>query len=297
MNTRQLEYFVAVAELQSFRRAAARLYVSQSAISQQVKALERELGCHLLDRDNHNVSLTSAGHAFLEDSRDILARLEDARKRAAGAGNGPEGELRIGYVKGYERTDLPDMLSEFHSRYPNVRLSFMRDNVSELYDALRDERIDLAINLFYSPDDMRLIETQVLRHYPLKAVLSVRHPLARRASISMADLAGEPLVDIKKGLESYGESTVISANLAEAGDVPVAYVSDDIETSVLAVAAGMGYALLPGYFTDGMPGGGRVVAVPIRGKEREMRICAAWLPSRKNELLDVFLDEFLRVEE
>ncbi len=296
MNTRQLECFVAVAELQSFRRAAARLYVSQSAVSQQIKSLERELGCHLLARDNHSVSLTSAGRAFLEDTNDILSRLADAKKRVSMAGNGPEGELRIGYVKGYERTNLSDMLSDFHMRYPSARLSFMRENVSELYDALRDERIDLAVNLLYDETKMGDIETQVLRRYPLKAVLSTKHPLARRSMITMADLAGEPLVDIKKGAQSYGEGDVIAANLSEAGKVEVAYVSDDIETSVLAVASGMGYALLPGYFTDGMPGGGRVVAVPIRGKEQEMQICAAWLPTTKNELLDIFLDEYLRVE-
>lgn len=297
MNTRQLEYFIAVAELQSFRRAAARLYVSQSAISQQLKSLEHELGCRLLNRDNHSVSLTSAGRAFLEDSRDVLTRLDDAKKRATLAGSGPEGELGIGYVKGYERTDLPDMLSEFRGRYPSVRLSLMRENVSELYEALRDERIDLAINLLYDPDSMDGIEFQLLRRYPLKAVLPVSHPLALRTSIEMADLDGEPLVDIKKGAQSYGEGTAIQANLAEAGRTPVAYVSNDVATSILAVAAGMGYALLPGYFTDTMSGSERVVAVPIRGKEREMRVCAAWLPSRKNEILDIFLDEFLRVED
>lgn len=297
MNTRQLEYFIAIAELQSFRRAAARLYVSQSAISQQLKSLEHELGCRLLNRDNHSVSLTSAGRTFLEDSRDVLTRLDDAKKRATLAGSDPEGELGIGYVKGYERTDLPDMLSEFHGRYPSVRLSLMRENVSELYEALRDERIDLAINLLYDPDSMDGIEFQLLRRYPLKAVLPVSHPLALRTSIEMSDLDGEPLVDIKKGAQSYGEGAAIQANLAEAGRTPVAYVSNDVATSILAVAAGMGYALLPGYFTDAMSGSERVVAVPIRGKEREMRVCAAWLPSRKNEILDIFLDEFLRVED
>lgn len=220
MNTRQLEYFIAVAELQSFRRAAARLYVSQSAISQQLKSLEHELGCRLLNRDNHSVSLTSAGRTFLEDSRDVLTRLDDAKKRATLAGSGPEGELGIGYVKGYERTDLPDMLSEFHGRYPSVRLSLMRENVSELYEALRDERIDLAINLLYDPGSMDGIEFQLLRRYPLKAVLPVSHPLALRTSIEMADLDGEPLVDIKKGAQSYGEGAAIQANLAEAGRTP-----------------------------------------------------------------------------
>ena len=77
----------------------------------------------------------------------------------------------------------------------------------------------------------------------------------------------------------------------------VSYVSEDVETSILAVASGMGYALLPGYFTSSFYPDSKVMALPIRGKEQEMTVCCAWLARRKNELLDVFLDEFLRVEE
>ena len=296
LNTRQLECFVAVSEALSFTRAARGLYVSQSALSQQLRSLEREIGVTLLDRDNHHVSLTSAGTAFLEDARALLSRTSDALARARAASQGPEGELAVGYVKGYERTDLPDMLFDFHRRLPRVELSFMRENVSELYDALRGERIDLAVNLLYSDEEMGDIEFQVLRSYPLNVLLPASHPLTYRSSLSMADLAGLPLVDIHKGAGGYGERDCIERTLEETGDAPqVIYVSDDVETSVLAVAAGMGYALLPGYFTDAIPVGGKVVALPIEGKQDEMRICAAWLPGRKNELLDIFLDEFLRV--
>lgn len=296
MNMRQLECFVAVAEASSFTRAARRLFVSQSALSQQVRALEHELGVRLLDRDNHHVALTAAGAAFLEDARALLSRASDALARARSASQGPEGELAVGYVKGYERTDLPDMLFDFHARFPNVRLTFLRENVAELYDALREERVDLAVNLLYSSEDMADMEFQVLRSYPLNAVVPATHPLAHRARVSMADLAGYPLVDIHKGAGGYGEHDRIARTLEEVGDRPqVVYVSEDVETSILAVAAGMGYALLPGYFTDALPASGTVVVLPIEGKEAEMQICAAWLPGRKNELLDVFLDEFLRV--
>lgn len=300
MNIRQLEYFVAVADAQSFTKASKHLFVSQSALSQQVKALEREMGVRLFDRDRRSVALTASGTAFLEDARALLSRTSDALKRAREASRGPEGELKVGYIKGYERTDLPDMLFDFHTRYPSVRLSFLRENVAELYDALREEKIDLAVNLLYGEggSDMEGIECQFLRSYPLNAVVPSMHPLAHRTHVSMADLAGFPLVDIHKGTGGYGEHDRISQTLAETGgEPPIVYVSEDVETSVLAVAAGMGYALLPGYFTDAIPTGGKVVVLPIDGKETEMRVCAAWLPERKNELLDVFLDEFLRVGE
>lgn len=296
MNQKQLEYFISVAQELSFTRAAKRHFISQAALSQQIKALEAEVGAKLLIRDNHHVALTAAGIGFLEDAQAIVARGAQAILRARDADNGPAGELRIGYVKGYERTDLPDMLFEFHGHYPNVRLGFLRENVSELYDALLSERIDIAINLLFIPEQMGNIQTQVLRHYPLHAVVPTSHPFAHRESISMQDLAPFPLVDIHRGAEVYGEGDVIGTALTEIGLPPrVSYVSEDVETSILAVASGMGYALLPGYFTGTLPAGGKVTAIPIAGKEEEMTICAAWLPNRKNDLIDVFLDDFLRV--
>ena len=282
MNFRQLEYFVAVAEELSFTRAAKRLFVSQATLSQQVRALEREVGVALLERDSRHVRLTGSGAVFLDEARSILTHVQDALVRTRAADNGPEGELRVGYVKGYERTDLTEMLFDFHERYPGVRLSFLRENVAELYDGA----------------NLGEIQYQVLRHYPLLAVVPASSPLTWKGTISMADLAPYPLVDIHKGSGDYGEGEVIARNLAETGaEVRVSYVSEDVETSILAVASGMGYALLPGYFTSSFYQDSKVMALPIRGKEQEMTVCCAWLARRKNELLDVFLDEFLRVEE
>jgi DNA-binding transcriptional LysR family regulator len=297
MTPKQLEYFIAVAEELSFTRAARRLFVSEASISTQVRTLEREIGCRLLDRDNHHVALTPAGASFFEDAQAILARSREAIERARAMDNGPIGELRVGFIKGYERSNLSDMLFGFHTHNPNVKLSFMRDNVAELYDALRAEKIDVAIDLLYQEEKMGSLQWVRLRDYPLCAVVPANHPLARRDSICMEDLAGYPLVDIHRGGGGYGENDVVSATLAAAGLSPrVSYVSEDVETSVLCVAAGLGYALMPGYLTEQFPPRGKVVAIPIEGKEREMHVVAAWLPTRKNELIDVFLDEFLIVD-
>lgn len=298
MQTKQLEYFVAVAEELSFTRASRRFFVSQSALSQQIKALEAETGRRLFDRDNHHVVLTAAGTAFLEDARVILTYASDALRRVRSIDDVPSSTLSVGYIKGYERTNLTDMLCAFHGHYPNVRLSFMRDNVAELYDALGEERIDVAVNILYDPSAMGDLEYQPLRRWPLMAAVSAGHPLAHRKEIDLAELAGYPLVDIDKGSQSYGEREVIGSTFRKAGlDPEVAYVSDDVETSLLAVAVGLGYALLPKYFTMGLTQGDKVVALPIRKHEHEMTIAAAWLPSHKSEALDLFLDEYLSVDD
>lgn len=297
MTPKQLEYFVAVAEELSFTRAARRLFVSEASISTQIRNLEREVGCSLLDRDNHHVALTPAGTSLLTDAQALLAHSREAVERARAMDKGPVGELRVGFIKGYERSNLGDMLYGFHTHNPNVRLSFLRDNVAELYDALKAEKVDVAINLLYQEEKMGSLQWARLRDYPLNAVVPANHPLAQKASIRMEELDGYSLVDIHRGGGGYGENEVISTTLAAAGLNPrVSYVSEDVETSVLCVEAGLGYALLPGYLTERFPPRGKVVAVPIEGREHEMHVVAAWLPTRKNELLDVFLDEFLTVD-
>ncbi len=239
--------------------------------------------------------LTPAGTSLLADARTFLAHSKEALERARAMDNGPAGELRVGIIKGYERSNLGDMLYGFHAYNPSARLSFMRDNVPELYDALKAEKIVVAINLLYHEDKMGSLQWAKLRDYPLYAVVPANHPLAQLPGAE--ELDGYSLVDIHRGGGGYGENEVVSDTLASAGLNPrVSYVSEDVETSVLCVAAGLGYALLPGYLTERFPPRGKVVAVPIEGRERDMHVVAAWLPTRKNELLDVFLDEFLTVD-
>lgn len=297
MNTRQLEYFVAVAEERSFTRAAKRFFVSQAALSMQVKALERDLGCKLFDRNNRNVALTPAGSSLLDDARAILARSEEAVRRARAAGSGPAGELRVGYLMGYERTDLVDMVSDFHEAYPSVRLTFLRENTTRLYDALRQEQIDVSINLLWEEDAMGEIEWQDMRRFPLVAVVPAKHPLAQRSSIALTELSSYPIIEIDWGQGAYGESeTIVTAYREEGFNPQVSFVSRDVETTVLCVAAGLGFALMPSFIAETAVASAKVVSVPLRGFEERIRVVAAWMPKRKNELIDVFLDEFLQVE-
>ena len=301
MQTRQLEYFLAVAEDLSFTQAAKRFFISQAALSQQIKALEREVGVVLLDRDRHHVELTAAGREFQDAARAIVERMGEAVERARRADQASAGELRIGYVKGYERTDLSQMVRDFARANPGVAITFLRENVVDLYDALRAERIDVAINIKYlgSDDLMAGIEWQVLRTYPLVAMLPFGHPLAGHRSVTLEELRAYPIVQHEFARDDYGEFARIDRIVSEAGLMDrassVSCMGWDIETSVLCVAAGFGYALVPGYYTQRILASEQVVAVPVEGLEDEIVVVAAWMPHTQNELIDVFLDEFLSV--
>ena len=114
MNRNQLRYFVAAAESRSFTKAADQFFISQTAVTQQIRLLEEMLGCPLFDRSTRPVSLTPAGKAFLTEAKAILERMDQAIDRAHGASTGLSGSLRIGYLKGYEQSGFTDFLREFH---------------------------------------------------------------------------------------------------------------------------------------------------------------------------------------
>jgi len=294
MQLRQLEYFIAVSEHLNFTKAAKQFYISQTAVTLQIKALEEELGVTLFQRTNRKVALTPAGKTFLDDARAIIRRAKDAAERAKKADTGLTGHLNFGYIKGYEKNFLPDVLSEFHTTYPNISLSLYRDNVAELYDGIFSQDFDLIFNILYSFDDMedmKEMEYVLLKEYPLLAVMPVSHPLSHRTSIRREELKGYPLVDIKKNEDKYGEVKTITNAFAKAGFLPdVQYVSDDIETSILAVAAGLGYALLPSYITDNIAIREKVTVIPLEGEERQIPVIAAWNKENANPARERFLE-------
>ncbi|MCD8133564.1 MAG: LysR family transcriptional regulator [Clostridiales bacterium] len=294
MHIRQLEYFLAVSEQLNFTKAAKQFYISQTAVTLQIKLLEEELGVKLFNRTNRHVELTPAGKTFQEDARAILRRTRGAMERARRADTVFTGHLKIGFVKGYEKTNLSDLLADFHAKYPNISLSFTRENVSELYDGILNGSLDVIFNLRYSMDDLEHMDFVVIRHYPLLAVMPASHPFAHRTAIRWSELKGYPLVDIKQNNSRYGESATISNAFISAGFLPnIQYTSDDIETSLLAIAAGLGYALLPGYITDALTTREKVIAVPLEGEERRMTVIAAWHKNHENTALDKFLKEYV----
>ena len=157
MNTNQLKYFVAAAENQSFTKAAEQHYVSQTAVTQQIRLLEETLGCRLFDRTTRPVTLTTAGRAFLIEAKAILERMSRAIDRVHDASTGLIGTLRVGYVRGYERSDLSVLMRGFHETHSNVLITFYRCSTDVLAAGLLSNEYDIiftwdSTNLKQNPD-------------------------------------------------------------------------------------------------------------------------------------------------
>ncbi|GAA2001671.1 LysR family transcriptional regulator [Catenulispora subtropica] len=189
--TQKLRNFVVVAEELNFSRAAARLFVTQQALSKQLRDLEDAVGTRLLERTTRSMALTSAGEAFLDAVRESLAVLDAGVAAARSTGQGLSGTIRLGFVIGGALELTTPILAEFAARHPDIKVELRESGFDDPSGGLSDGRSDVAlIRLPVATPDLEWLPLFV---EPLVAVLPPDHPLAVRAVVTPADIIGEPL--------------------------------------------------------------------------------------------------------
>ena len=198
MELRQLEYFVTVAETGNFTRAAARVHITQSGVSAQIRQLEREVGAPLLDRSGRTVTLTSAGAAALPHARTALAAAAAVRDAVDDVTGLVRGRLVIGMIAGCRITPFFDALARFHAAHPGIELTVIEDASDRLTTEVRAGGLDGAlIGAAAGPPDGFAAVTIVSER--LVALVPPGHPLARRRRPALADVVAHPLVTMPVG--------------------------------------------------------------------------------------------------
>jgi DNA-binding transcriptional LysR family regulator len=198
MELRQLEYFVAVAEEANFTRAAARVHISQSGVSAQIRQLEQDLGAPLLDRSGRTASLTTAGAAALEGARAVLAAV-DAVRQAVDEVNGLlRGRLVVGMVTACTVTPLFDALAAFHVAHPGVDITLTEDNSDRLIDRVRSGSVDVALVGASGAAPPGLAALPIVSER-LVATVPFDHPLARRRRTTLAEVSRYSIVSMPEG--------------------------------------------------------------------------------------------------
>jgi len=257
----QLRYFAVVAELESMTRGAARLLVTQSAVSTAMAELERTLGAQLFLRNRSTgLKLTSTGRAFAIEVKSFLDHADALFESTSGSGEALTGQLTVGVFSPLASFRLPVILRAFESQHPGVDVTFFEADLATLHTALRDGRCDLA--LMYGHGLGTGFFSQVLERVPPHVIVSADHPLANSPAqeVALRDLAGEPLIllDLPHSREYY------ESLFALAGLTPnIRHRFSGYETVRSFVARGHGYALLNQRVHNDVPySGGRVV--PLR---------------------------------
>ena len=251
MELRQLRYFVTVAEELHFGRAAEREHIVQSALSQQVQRLERELGARLLERSTHHVALTAAGAAFLIEARQILAhaaRAAEAARSAAGAA----APLRVGIIdSSYD--SMPQILHEVQARYPGLVIHQVEASAPEQYRRLADGRLDVGVGRAAGAPPQ--VASLLFRHDPLGVLVPTGHPFAALEGVSVAALAREPLLLAEEArAPEFNQFTVEMCRAA--GFTPAVYrgTVESVRAAAGLVAAGRCLYCVPASCIAALPG-------------------------------------------
>jgi DNA-binding transcriptional LysR family regulator len=242
----QLKVLVAVADAGGFSAGAARLEMSQPAVSRAIASLEDELGVHLLTRTPGAVSLTNVGVRIVSHAREMLARSEAMRQVAGAAGGSYEGRLRVGCPPGLGAIVAP-IVGRFCAANPAAEVDLQEGADDELLDAVRRRAIDVAV-VARTADDL---DVTSLARTPLVVALSVNHPLAGGAAVGLAAVEAEPLILARNGFEH------LVLDLLRTGGRTPRVVFDVAETaSALALAENdLGVVVLPALLAKSHPAG------------------------------------------
>ena len=247
MTIRQLEYFISAARTLSFTKTAQAFYISQSALTQQMKSLEEELEVKLFLRNNNQIRLTPVGELFVPEASVVLSRLSEAKKKLHAARDGMTGSLKIGYLQSVEMTQFPGSIQEFSEEYPGIRISLHRDNALALHEDFLNGKYDLIFSIenevLTYPDTGRM----ELEHFPFYVVVRPNHPFARRKMIRQEDLHYEKLI-LHESFRSISDAPhVVTEKYLDAENMKnIVTTENEVESILIMVASGVVVAVLPG---------------------------------------------------
>lgn len=286
MELRHLRYFCAVAEAEGFARAAAHLHVSQSAISEQMRDLEAEIGVPLFDRSERRATLTAHGKVFWKEALLTLSAADWAIEAAQRSVRGELGALTIGFFVGGTDAFFPRLIRTFRQQSPKVRVSLTEMTPTEQYEALLTGAIDIGFTRALQSPLRAELRSERFFAEPLLAVLPSGHRLAG-APVLLKQLATERFVMTQRESSPVLFDKII-ALCRQAGFSPAIATTSTVASGVLTlVAAGAGVAILPLNTLKLAPSD--VVSCPIRCRSASIDLVFAWSPEREGPLHRSFL--------
>ncbi len=241
MEIHQLTYFVAVAEMGSFSRAAERCNIAQPSLSQQIQKLEQELGEPLFDRLTRRVALTDAGRNLLPRATTILAELQDIKHAMNQEADSSRGMLSVGFIPTIAPFVLPRVIKRFSHEFPLARLSVHEDLTEALVRELVDGKLDVGITS--APIHNKLIRTQVLLSEPLLVASSKSNDIITRADIHVKELDDFPFIALSE-MHCLGEQ-VQSFCYQQHLELKIVCHTSQLTTVQNCVATGLGVSLVP----------------------------------------------------
>lgn len=282
MNLQQIQYFLALADELHFWRTSEKMFITQSALSRHIKALEAELGVRLFERNKRNVKLTRAGEFLRGELRRLLGEFESVTRHARQIAAGEVGMLRIGHPASITFSILPEMLLDLSRKHPALTAQMSEIPATDFDTALLGYHIDIGFNR--EPGKAKGLVSKEIMTENFALVVPAAHPLAEKSAINLSEVENESFV-----LPSLaGKSEHVEQLLAmfrQAGFAPrVRFESDFGATLLGLVAKGLGISVMPFSYSHHLPGVVRFIKIPPT-----TTLYAVWRADDENAALQNFL--------
>lgn len=287
MLLKQLKYFIAVVDCRSFTEAAEQNFISQSAISQQIKSLENELGVNLMIRENRNFSLTPAGEYLYRHGQGLLDEFENLKDETIKRGSDSETTLKIGYLKGYGAVELHDAVSEFSKLYPEVSFSIVSGTHEELYHYLINDEVQLLMS-----DQRRAFNDDYYNYELILAdcyvEISTNNPLSNKDMLTLSDLKRTACILISSKDQQNIEKDYYQNTLGFANNF---IFSESLDSARLMVASNRGFMPIEAIGTL-MPVAPNIKRIPLfhKGKPIQRKFCAFFAKDKTNYYVEEFAE-------
>jgi len=239
MELRHLRYFVAVAEELNFSRAAQRLHIAQPALSNQIKALENELGVQLFERTRRVVRVTEAGKTLLADARPLLADAQATELHVRGTRKGETGTIHIGYVLTTANARLASIIKAFRQGYPGVQPDMAPMDTGSQIARLKNRQLD--VGFVRPPVNAPELETEVIGEEKMVLAIASDDPLARKKRIAWHDLNGKTVLSVHPAVANYYYESFFAICRRHKVRLSIGPYSNDIYSNLWLVSTGYGF--------------------------------------------------------
>lgn len=285
---RQIQYFHSVVENNSFSLAAEKCNISQSAISQQIKALENELGFKLLERNNRKFTLTPAGEYFYKKTLILVSDYQKIENDSYNIATNKNNTLKIGYLKDYSTDELQNAVTVIMQKYPKLSLDIKRENHEQLYKMLRDGTADLVFN------DQRRAFSDEYFNYNLTTKscyieVAKSNPISKLNKVTLKELKNLPCILISSEIDSEAEETFYKQDIGVNSEILFA---KDMDDAILMVISGKGFLVTENNVSNQ---DSLTTKVPLYRDNKVIKrnYCAFW----KKENSNIYVEEFVKILE
>lgn len=290
MNITTLQYFIAAAELSSFTKAAKKHFVAQTAISQQIAKLEKNLNVKLFNREKNRVLLTDAGHIFYEDIKNILQEYEYAIAKVSKYDLDEKRVIILGYKEREELALLTDAIQEFQKQYPNVEFVIKETNICKVLDEIKHELCDMFINISctFTTFDLAYIEHYTIYNGSMGLAVSCSHPKAERQYLEAKELAEEKFIVLNVDNNNRGFKEMYNHCKKDGYELQICDYAQNIGAQLMMVELNKGVTFVQDLMADSLPD--RIKYIPINNTAHKYGVDVIWSKGNTNEYLHKFIN-------